>query len=118
MMRPLVRLIAASGLTNLGDGIALVAWTWVASQLTRDPLLIALVPVALKAPWFVFSLPAGIIVDRLDRRRLILVADLVRSLAYAAAGLAIWSALPFGEAPLRGTAHPAIFALISLTAIV
>jgi MFS family permease len=112
------RFVAASGLTNLGDGIALVAWTWVASQLTRDPFLIALVPVALKAPWFVFSLPAGIIVDRFDRRRLILAADILRSLAYAAVGLVIWAALPFAEAPLRGTGAPWVFALIALSAVV
>ncbi len=112
------RFVAASGLTNLADGVSLVAWTWVASQLTRDPLLIALVPVALKAPWFVFSLPAGIIVDRFDRRRLILAADILRSLAYAAVGLVIWMALPFGEPPLRGTSAPWIFALISASAVV
>jgi MFS family permease len=79
--------------------------------------MIALVPVALKAPWFVFSLPAGIVIDRFDRRRLILVADLVRSLAYGAAGLAIWAALPFDAPPLRGTEHAGTFALISLAAI-
>ena len=116
-MTPIVRFIAASGLTNLGDGIALVAWTWIASLLTRDPLLIALVPVALKAPWFVFSLPAGIITDRLDRRRVILAADLLRALAYLAAALAIWSALPFEAPPLRGTDRPGIFALIAVCAV-
>ena len=116
-MTPLARFIAATGLTNLGDGVALVAWTWVASQLTRDPLLIAMVPVALKAPWFVFSLPAGIIVDRIDRRRAILIADALRAVAYLAAAVAIWAALPFDEAPLRGTDRPGIFALISIAAI-
>ncbi|TRW98668.1 MFS transporter [Paracoccus sp. M683] len=116
-MTPLYRFIAATGLTNLGDGIAIIAWGWIATQLTRDPLLIALVPVALKAPWFVFSLPAGIIVDRFDRRRLILAADLLRSITYAAAGLAIWAALPFDEPPLRGTDRPGIFALIAFCAI-
>lgn len=118
MNSALVRFIIASGLTNLGDGIALVAWGWIATQLTRDPLLIALVPVALKAPWFVFSLPAGIIVDRVDRRRLILAADTLRALAYAAAGLTIWAALPFDAPRLHGTDRPDIFALIALCAIV
>lgn len=112
------RFLVASGLTNLADGIALVAWTWIASQLTRDPLLIALVPVALKAPWFVFSLPAGIVVDRFDRRRLILWADLVRVLAYGAAGLVLWLTLPFDPPPLSGTSHPGIFVLISVSAII
>lgn len=116
-MSPLARFIAATGLTNLGDGIALVAWGWLASQLTRDPLLIALVPVALKAPWFVFSLPAGILVDRIDRKRVILAADALRALAYLAAALAIWAALPFDAPPLRGTDRPGIFALIAACAV-
>ena len=38
-MRPLPRLIAASGLTNLADGVAVVAWAWLASLLTRDALV-------------------------------------------------------------------------------
>ncbi|WP_299841676.1 MFS transporter [uncultured Paracoccus sp.] len=116
-MTALARFIAATGLANFGDGIAIVAWGWIATQLTRDPLLIALVPVALKAPWFVFSLPAGIIVDRFDRRRLILAADTLRALAYAGAGLAIWAALPFDEPPLHGTDRPLIFALVAGAAI-
>lgn len=117
MRSPLARFIAASGLANLGDGIALVSWAWLATQLTRDPLLIALVPVALKAPWFVFSLPAGILIDRMDRRRVILAADLLRMLAYAAAALTVWAALPFDAPPLRGTDRPAVFALIAICAI-
>ena len=80
------RFLAASGLANFSDGIALVSWGWIATGLTRDPLLIALVPVALKTPWFVFSLPAGILVDRHDRRRIILAADALRAMAYVAAG--------------------------------
>lgn len=118
MRARLFRFIAASGLTNLGDGIALIAWSWLATQLTRDPLLIALVPVALKAPWFVFSLPAGIVVDRIDRRRAILAADILRVLAYGAAALAVWSALPFEPPPLRGTERPGVFALIAICAVI
>ncbi|MFB2533225.1 MFS transporter [Paracoccus sp. p4-l81] len=116
-MGVLGRFILATSLTNLADGIALIAWAWIASLLTRDPVLIALVPVALKAPWFLFSVPAGLIVDRLDRQRLILLADLLRTAAYAGAALAIWLALPFADPPLRGVDRPGLFALIGLFAL-
>ncbi len=116
-MSQLMRFIAATGFANLADGVALVAWGWLATQLTRDPLLIAMVPVALKAPWFVFSLPAGIIADRFDRKRLILAADTLRALAYACAGLVIWLALPFSDPPDHGTDRPLIFTLIGISAI-
>ena len=74
------RFVAASGMTNLADGVAVVAWGWLASLLTRDALLVALVPVALRIPWFLFALPAGIVTDRMDRRRLIIAMDGVRGL--------------------------------------
>lgn len=117
MRNPLPRFIAASGLTNMGDGIALVAWAWLATQLTRDPLLIALVPVALKAPWFLFSLPAGLLIDRIDRRKVILAADTIRLIAYAAAALVVWQALPLDPPPLRGTDQSELFVLIAICAM-
>ena len=49
-MTPYFRFIAAAGFTNLADGIATVAWAWLATLLTRDPLYVALVPVALRLP--------------------------------------------------------------------
>jgi len=71
-MTPFQRFVAASGMTNLADGVAVVASGWVASLLIRDALLVALVPVALRLPWFLFALPAGVETDPFDRTRLIL----------------------------------------------
>lgn len=111
------RFIAASGLANLADGIAVVVWAWVATLLTREPVLIALMPIALRLPWMLFALPAGIVTDRTDRRRLILAMDGVRALAFAAAALLIWTALPF-EPPQEGrTSHPSIFAALMICAL-
>lgn len=117
-MTALQRFIAASGLTNLADGIAVVAWAWAASLLTRDALLIALVPVALRLPWFLFALPAGIVTDRVDRMRLIVWMDAVRALAFAGAAAAIWATLPLGAAPVAGVASPGLYAMILLAALI
>lgn len=111
-MTPYARFVAASGLTNLSDGIATVAWAWLASLLTRDPLLIALVPVALRLPWFLCAVPAGIVTDRVDRRRLILWMDALRAAAFAMAGVAVWRALPLSAAPVTGVSDGALFVLI------
>ncbi len=116
-MSPLQRFITASGLANLADGVAVVAWVWVASLLTRDALLISLVPVALRVPWFLFALPAGVVTDRVDRRRLILGMDVVRGLAFAAAALAIWAALPLAAAPAAGVSDARLFAAICIAAL-
>lgn len=114
---PLARFIAASGLTNLGDGIATLAWAWVASLLTRDPLLVAAVAVALRLPWAIFAIPAGIVADRTDRRRLILAMDLVRAAAFAGASLALMASLPLPEAPPSGVSSPLAFAALLIAAL-
>ncbi|MBT8214821.1 MAG: MFS transporter [Acidimicrobiia bacterium] len=72
------RLWTASVISNLGDGIAAIAYPWLASAVTRNGLLIALIAVAQRLPWLVFTLPAGVITDRVDRRKLIASMDVVR----------------------------------------
>lgn len=93
---------AAVGLANLGDGIAVVAWAWTASLLTRDPFWIALLPAVLRIPWVIFSLPAGILVDRVDRRRLIIACDVVRALAYGGIAAEVFFNLPLAEPVAQG----------------
>ncbi len=113
---PFARFVIASGMTNLADGIAAVAWAWLATLITRDPLLIALVPVALRIPWFLFAIPAGIITDRVDRRTLILRMDILRALAFGAAAIGIWISLLLADAPTRGVSDPTLFTLITAAA--
>ena len=73
------RLWFASVTSNLGDGIAVIAYQWLASAVTRDPLLISLIAVAQRLPWLLFTLPAGVITDRVDRRKLMLSMDVIRT---------------------------------------
>jgi len=72
------RLWVASVISNFGDGMGIVAYPWLASAVTRDPIHIALVAVATRIPWLIFSLPAGVITDRVDRRRLVAWMDVLR----------------------------------------
>jgi MFS family permease len=74
------KLWTASVISNFGDGIALVAYPWLASAVTRNPLHIALVGVATRIPWLLFTLPAGVITDRVDRKKLVVTMDVVRAL--------------------------------------
>jgi MFS family permease len=74
-----------------------VAYPWLASAVTRNPILVALVAVAQRLPWLVFTLPAGVITDRVDRRRAMFTMDMLRgllTLAVAFAVLAEQGALP------------------------
>ena len=72
-------LLGAGALTNLGDGLVLLALPWLATLMTRDPVAIAAVAAAGRLPWLLFALPAGVLVDRMDRRKLIARADLLRA---------------------------------------
>ncbi|SDM27721.1 MFS transporter [Allokutzneria albata] len=79
----------SSGLSNLADGIVKIALPLVAVQFTRSPALIAGLAVALTIPWLLFALPAGALADRLDRRRAMLGANLVRTLALGVLTVAV-----------------------------
>ena len=61
----------------------LIAYPWLASALTRNPLHIAAVAVVTRLPWLLFSLPAGVVTDRVDRRKLAAWMDLGRFLVTA-----------------------------------
>ena len=54
-----------------------------ASAVTRNPLLVALVVVAQRLPWLVFTLPAGVITDRVDRRKAMVAMDMLPVRAHA-----------------------------------
>ncbi len=71
-------ILSASAVSNLGDGVSALAFPWLATLLTRDAFLISLVTMAGRLPWLLFALPAGVVTDRADRRRLMVRADLAR----------------------------------------
>lgn len=85
------RLWTSSGLSNLADGIAKVALPLIAVQFTRSPTLIAGLTFALTLPWLLFALPAGVLADRLDRRRAMIGANLVRASLFGALVLAAFT---------------------------
>lgn len=74
------KLFGASVISNLGDGVGTIAYPWLASAVTRNPVLVALVMVAQRLPWLVFTLPAGVITDRVDRRKAMVSMDFLRGL--------------------------------------
>jgi MFS family permease len=85
------RLWAAHSTSNLGDGISSVAYPWLASAVTRSPLLIATVAVVSRLPWLVFTLPAGVITDRFDRKKIIVAMDVSRGILALAVAIAVMS---------------------------
>lgn len=71
-------LLASSTLSNLADGVIKTVLPLIAVRLTDSPALVSGVLVALTLPWLLFALPVGVLVDAVDRRFAMLIADALR----------------------------------------
>ncbi|MGW5681566.1 MFS transporter [Nonomuraea sp. NPDC003754] len=88
-VRRVVPLLAATGISVTGDGAFWAAAPLLAAEITRDPLAISLVYAAFYLPWLIIGLPAGALVDRWQRRRVMVIADLVRAVVLAGLAIAV-----------------------------
>jgi len=77
-------LIGSSGLSNLADGIYQITLPLLALTVTRDPAAFASVAFFSRLPWLLVALPAGVLADRLDRRRTMVVVNISRALMIGA----------------------------------
>jgi MFS family permease len=85
----------------LGDGIYTVAVAWQVYELSNRPSALALVGLSWTAGLVLFILLAGVLSDRLDRRRVMVGADLLRAVVQVGIGalalthtLEIWMLVP------------------------
>ncbi len=78
---PFWRLWCATGISGSGDGLVTVAIPLLTVALTRNPLIIAGATAANRAAAAIAALPAGLIADRVDRRRLMVACNLVAGAA-------------------------------------
>lgn len=86
VLRPLAirdfRLLwAGMSVSLLGDGIYFVAIAWQVYELSNAPTALSVVGVAWTLPNVLLLLVGGVLSDRFDRRRLMIVSDVVRGLA-------------------------------------
>jgi predicted MFS family arabinose efflux permease len=102
---PFLRYWLSGFLSDFGDGVRLAAFPLLAAQITRSPVAVAAVTAVQGLPWLLLGGGLGVIVDRTDRRRLMLVVDAARAVIIAGLVAAIF-------------AHSAGLLLIYLTAFV
>ena len=76
-------LLGESLITNIGDGVALAAGPLLVASETRDPLLVSFAVLSQTIPKLLFGVPAGAIADRLDRRRIVALVNLLRGVVLA-----------------------------------
>lgn len=91
----LARLLFGEFVSSIGDWLYLVALLVIVYQRESSPALLGIVGAVRVLPYVVLSVPAGIIVDRFDRRLILLLTDVARGIVML--GLAFLVAI---EAPL------------------
>ena len=86
---PFVRYWLSGFLADFGDGVRLAAFPLLAVQFTRSATAVAAVTAVQSLPWLVIGAGLGVLVDRSDRRRLMVVVDVARTAIIAGLATAI-----------------------------
>jgi predicted MFS family arabinose efflux permease len=83
------KLWTSSAVSNLGDGVTMVAGPLLVASITPAPAAVAGAAFAQQLPWLLFALISGAWADRLDRRRLVVTVNVVRGAALGVLATAI-----------------------------
>ncbi len=75
-----------SAVSMVGDGIYTLAIAWQVYQLSNTPTALAMVGLAWSLPQVLLMLGSGALADRVDRRRLMIIGDLIRLVAICTVG--------------------------------
>lgn len=82
-------LFASSWTTNIGDGIAVAAGPLLMAAQTRDPGLVAMALLVQRLPYLLMGLYVGVLADRLNRRWVVIVVNILRALVVAALAVTV-----------------------------
>jgi MFS family permease len=119
--RDFALLFSGTLVSLLGDGIYFVAVPFAMLELSDTPVALSALGVAWAVGMLAFLLAGGLMADRYDKRRQLLVADAIRLLAVGAAGglslagqLEIWNlvALAFVYGAGEGLSGPALGSIV------
>src|SRR5258708_40352707 len=86
-----LRLWGGQSVSSLGSQVSLIAIPFAAVVLLHVSAFQAgLLGTAEYLPWLLVGLPAGVVVDRLPRRSVLIAADIGRAVAFASVPAAWW----------------------------
>ena len=66
------------------------AFPLLVAAITRDPLLVAGATLVGRLPWLLFALISGALVDRMDRKRVMVITDILRAVGVGLLALGLW----------------------------
>jgi len=113
------KLFAAQAISDIGDGMTFTALLLLVNGLTHSPAALAVLSIAVAVPSMVGGILAGAYADRLDRRRIMIASDALRTvlvLGFVLVGtverLPILYVVAFAQASIGTFFSPARGALI------
>lgn len=113
------KLFVAQAISDIGDGMTFTALLLLVNNLTHSPAALAVLSIAVAVPSMVGGIIAGTYADRLDRRRIMIVSDGLRTvlvlgfvLAATADRLPILYLIAFAQASIGTFFSPARGALV------
>ena len=80
----------ATLISNVGVWMYGAASAWLMTSLNSDPLIVSLVQAASSAPVFLFALPAGAFADIFDKRKYLIVIELLTTIVSALYAAIVW----------------------------
>ena len=86
---PFCRYWLSGFLSDFGNGVRLAAFPLLAARLTGSPAAVAAVTAVQSLPWLVLGAGLGVLVDRTDRRRVMVMADVAQAAVIAGLAAAI-----------------------------
>lgn len=84
---------AGQAISVIGSRVSWIAYPLLVLAMTGSPATAGLVGFLGTLPYILFQLPAGAIVDRVNRRRLMIACDVGRMLALASIAVTAWAGL-------------------------
>lgn len=83
------RLLTAYAIQTFGEGVVLAALPLLAASITTDARLVSIIALMLELPWLLLALPLGVVIDRVHRRRIIVITQALQAAALAVVGLTV-----------------------------
>ena len=89
--RAFALLWTATLISNIGTWMHDVGAGWLMTELSPSPAVVTLVQAATSLPIFVFALFAGALADRLDKRRMLILVNLILFGVVSALAVRVWA---------------------------
>jgi MFS family permease len=80
----------ATVISNIGGWMYSAASGWLMTDLNPDPFIVSMVQVATTLPMFLFAMPAGALADIVDRRKFLIVAEVLYTTVAAIFAAIVW----------------------------